>query len=94
MDSVGKNKQKSQPVHGPPMQSRVAPANRAVLATRATILTHMVMNRGGKCRTERGQKMDEGSRHGMAKVGRQGMANKAVAGKHSRQTIRPAQALQ
>ena len=57
------------------MQARVAAANRAVLAACATILVHMAMNKGeGKCRTERGQKMDEGSRHGMAKVGRQGMA--------------------
>ena len=38
--------QKSKPVHGPPMQSRVAAANRAVLANCATILAHMVMNKG------------------------------------------------
>ena len=42
-----KKQEMSQPVHGPPMQSRVAAANRAVLATCVTILEHMVMNRGG-----------------------------------------------
>ena len=61
-------------VHGPPLQARVVAANRAVLATCATILAHMVMNKGaGKCKTERGL-VNMGSRHGMAKVGRQGMA--------------------
>ena len=40
-----------------------------------------------------GAKMIVGSRHDMAKVGRQGMAKKAVAGKHSRQMNWPAQAL-
>ena len=39
-------KQKSQTVHGPPLQARVVAANRAVLATCTTILAHMVMNRG------------------------------------------------
>ena len=48
MDSVGKNKQeKSKPVHGPPVQSRVAAANRAVLAVGAMILAHIAMSRGG-----------------------------------------------
>ena len=37
--------------------------------------------------------VDMGSRHGMAKVGRQGMANKTAAGEHSRQMKWPAQAL-
>ena len=93
--TLWRKEQKSQSVHGPPMQSRVAAANRAVLAACAMILAHMAMNKGrGNAEQNGGRKMDEGSRHGMAKVGRQGMANKAVAGKHSRQTIRPAQALQ
>ena len=48
-------------VHGPPVQSRVAAAYRAVPAACAMILAHMVMNRG--------------SRHGvMAKASRHGMA--------------------
>ena len=76
---------KKKPVHRPPLQARVVVANRAVLATFATILAHMAMNKGrGKCRTERG-KMNGGSRHGMAKVGRQA---------NSRQMKWPAQALQ
>ena len=37
-----------QTVHGPPVQSRVAAAYRAVPAERAIILAHMVMD-GGKC---------------------------------------------
>ena len=40
-------------VHGPPVQSRVAAAYRAVPAARATILAHMVMN-GGKCKRAAG----------------------------------------
>ena len=51
-------------VHGPPVQSRVAAAYRAVPAARAMILAQMVMDGG---------KSNRGSRHGvMAKVGRQG----------------------
>ncbi len=42
----------------------------------------MVMNKGGQIRTERGQTdVDEGSRYGMAKVGRQGMAKVDKANK-------------
>ena len=33
-------------MNGPPVQSRVAAANRAVIAACAMILAHMVMNRG------------------------------------------------
>ena len=50
-----KKQEKSQPVHGPPMQFRVAAANRAVLATCVTILAHMVMNRGGNAEQNRGK---------------------------------------
>ena len=62
-------KQKSQPVHGPPMQSRVAAANRAVLAACARILAHMAMNKGGgvEMQNRTGAKMDEGSRHGITR---------------------------
>ena len=68
MDPAGRKQEKSQPAHGPPMQSRVAAANRAVLATCVTILEHMVMNRGGgNAEQNRGKNVDEDSRHGMAK---------------------------
>ena len=92
------------------MQSCVAAANRAVLATCVTILAHMAMNRGGRggMQNRTGAKMTVGSRHGMAKVvAGKAWRNKAVAGKqlanevagtglavNSWQTIRPAQALQ
>ena len=62
-------------MHGPPVQSRVAAAIRAVPAVCAMILAHMVMNREGECKTERGL-VDMGlgkgrqARHGMAKQGR------------------------
>ena len=47
------------------------------------ILAHMAMNKGGGGMQNRtGAKMDEGSRHGMAKVSRQGMAKEG----HCRQT--------
>ena len=84
MDSAGRKSQKSQPVHGPPLQARGVAANRAVLANFTTILAHMAMNKGrGNAKQNRG-KNDEGSRYGMAKVGRQhSLQNKAVAGKHS-----------
>ena len=57
-------KNKTQPVHGPPLQARVVAANRAVLANCATILAHMAMNKGrGNAEQNRG-KNDVGS--GMA----------------------------
>ena len=67
----GEKSQKSTPVHGPPLQARVVAANRAVLATCTTILAHMAMNRGRGNAKQNGGKNDEGSRYGMAKVGRQ-----------------------
>ena len=70
-------------VHGPPLQARVVAANRAVPANCATILAHMAMNRGGNAEQNRGKN----------ELGQQAWHSKAVAGKHSRQTIRPAQAL-
>ena len=96
-------------VHGPPLQARVVAANRAVLANlRGDPGAHGNEQGAGKCKTERGKKNDEGSRHGMAKVSRQGMAKQGrcrqtqpadeLAGTglevNSWQTIRPAQALQ
>ena len=82
-------------VHGPPLQARVVAANRTVLENlHDDPGTHGNEQGAGICKTERGKKNDEGSRHGMAKwAGKQSLQNKAVAGKHSRRTIRPAQAL-
>ena len=89
-------KKKSQkPAHGPPLQARVAAANRTVLQFATTILVHMDMDRWGQSKNERGKNVEEGSGHGMAKVaGKQSLQSRAVAGKHSRRTLRPAQALQ
>ena len=64
-------KGKSQPAHGPPLQARVVAANRTVLATCATILAHMVMNKGRENAKQNGGKVDVGSKHGMANVNRQ-----------------------
>ena len=58
------------------------------------ILAHMDMNRAKQSRmTGRGKNV-EGSGHDMAKVARQAhsLQNKTAAGKHSRWTLRPAQA--
>ena len=60
----------------------------------ATILAHMVMNKG-RGNIERGQTMMRAA--GMAWqrwAGKHSLQSKAVAGKHSRQTIRPVQASQ
>ena len=52
----------------------------------------MDMNRGQS--KMNGANDEKGSGHGMAKVaGKQSLLNKAAAGKHSRQMIRPAQVL-
>ena len=70
--------QANKTVHGPPVQSRGAAANRAVPAAHAMILAHMVMNGG--------QLQGRASRHGVkAKAGRQGMArqDKAVVAKRA-----------
>ena len=81
-------------VHGPPLQARVVAANRAVLANFTTILAHMAMNKGrGKCKTERGKNVWAAGMAWQRWAGKHSLQNKAVAGKHSRQTIRPAQAL-
>ena len=64
-------KAKSQPVHGPPLQARVVATNRAVLANLYDDPgAHGNEQGAGKCKTERGL-VNMGSRHGMAKVGRQ-----------------------
>ena len=66
-------------MHGPPMQSRVVAANRAVLATCTTILAHMVMNRGrGNAEQNGGKRRIEGSRHDMAKVSRQANSRQMI----------------
>ena len=81
-------------VHGPPVQSRVAAANRAVLAVCATILVHMVMNRGGGegCRTEQGQQAWKGKKGRCSKQPADEVAGTGLA-VNSRQTKWPAQAL-
>ena len=59
------------------------------------ILAHMAMNRGTQKQNERGQNVEKGSGHDMAKGGhgRQTQpAEQATAGNHSRRTLRPAQA--
>ena len=54
----------------------------------------MEMNRGVGANQNRTGLVNRGSGHGMAKVaGKQSRLNRAAAGKHSRRTIRPAQAL-
>ena len=62
-------------VHGPPVQARVAAAYRAVPAARTMVLAHMVMNRGGNA------KQNRGSRHGSC----QRWAGKAKQGRCSKQ---------
>ena len=92
MDSV--RKKKSQPVHGPPLQARVVAANRTVLATFTTILAHMVMNRGrGKAKQNGAKTMRVAGMAWQRWAGKHSLQSKAVAGKHSQQMIRPAQAL-
>ena len=69
-------KEKSQTVHGPPMQARVAAANRAVLAACAMILAHMAMNRGGEMQNRTGAKMTQGQQawgQGKGRQARHGM---------------------
>jgi len=53
-------------VHGPPLQARVVAANRTVLENlHDDPGTHGNEQGAGICKTERGKKNDEGSRHGM-----------------------------
>ena len=81
MNSAGKEEVSNGPAHGPPLQARVAAANRTVLQLAnmlvfLKILAHMDMNRGkqskmnGAKQTERGQDVDEGSGHGRQRVDR------------------------
>ena len=74
MDSAGK-RSSQKPVHRPPLQARVAAANRAVLATCGYDPGAHGHEQVGAKQTERGQTVEKGSGHGMAKVERQ--ANKA-----------------
>ena len=62
--TLQEEKVKSQPAHGPPLQARVVAANTTVLATRTTILAHMVMNKGRGNAKQNRAKEDEGSRYG------------------------------
>ena len=69
----GKNKR--QPVHGPPMQARVAAANRAVLAACAMIQAHMAMNKG------RGNAEQKGGKNGRGQQAWHGKGGQARHGK-------------
>ena len=86
MDSAGKEA-KSQPMHGPPLQARVAAANRTVLQL-ANMLYKLDddpgahgMNRG-KQNEQNGATVEEGSGYGMAKASR----HTACRTRHCRQT--------
>ena len=88
-----------EPAHGPPLQARVAAANRTV-----SQLANMLIPRNddpgahgmeqGQAKqnemTGRGQTVEEGSGHG--KASRHTACRTGTAGKHSRRTLRPAQA--
>ena len=66
------------PVHGPPLQARVAAANGTVLQlancclNEMTILAHMEWNRGKQSRTERGKAKLERGQELMRAVGMAG----------------------
>ena len=74
MDSAGKKKQSNGPVHGPPLQARVAAANRTVLQTDGTCDDPGAhgMDRGHTKQNERGQELVKGSGHGMAEMAGKG----------------------
>ena len=83
----------NEPAHGPPLQARVAAANRTVLQ-----LANMLLDPGAHG-MNRGQNTMNGGKLlrravGMAWQRRAGTqpAEQATAGGHSRQTLRPAQA--
>ena len=93
MDSAGK-RESSQTMHGPPLQARVAAANRTVCTTPNDDPGAHGMNGGKQRKTERGQTMRRAV--GMAwqrRAGKHSPQDKAAAGEHSRQMICPAQAL-
>ena len=81
-------------MRGPPLQTRVLlPTGQSrSLQTCCLILAHMDMNRGAN-KMKWGQEREMGSGHGKGRMaGKQSLQNKATAGGHSRQTLRPAQA--
>ena len=93
MDSAGKRKV-TKPMHGPPLQARVAAANRTVLQ-----LANCWFDDPGAHGMNNGQQneLDGGQMRwavGMAGKGWTGTqpAEQATAGGHSRRTLRPAQA--
>ena len=76
MDSAGKRKQASngEPAHGPPLQARVAAANRTVLTTNLRLRRSWrtwTWTGGGKAKLNGGKNVERGSGHGMAKASRQ-----------------------
>ena len=88
-------KKKSQPMHGPPLQAHVVAANRTVQQLPRRTWHTWKEQGGAKLNEQNGGKNDEGSGHGMAwqrRAGTHSPQNIATAGRHSRQTICPAQA--
>ena len=93
MDSAGKRKSQMEPAHAPPLQARVAAANRTVLTTNLRRSWRTWTEQGGGPSKMNGGKNVEGSGHGMAKASRHTKpAEQATAGGHSRQMVCPAQA--
>ena len=64
-----KKSKKSKPAHGPPLQARVAAANRTVLTTPDDPGAHG-LNRWGQSKMYGGKNVEVGSGHGMAKASR------------------------
>ena len=92
MDSAGK-RSSQKPAHGPPLQARVAAANGTVLTTPNDDPGAHGHEQGAK-QHERGKLLRRAV--GMAwqrRAGKHSPQDKAAAGKHSRQTMQPAQAL-
>ncbi len=92
----GKSSQK--PAHGPPLQARVVAANRTVLQ-----LANRCDDPGAQGNEQGGGKSKQNGATTMRRAvgmawqrwtGKANRQNKAAAGKHSRQTIRPVQASQ
>ena len=61
-----RKKVSQKPAHGPPLQARVAAANRTVVTTNDDPGAHG--NEQGQSKMNGGKNVDEGSGHGMAKV--------------------------
>ena len=93
MDSAGKRAKSQKPAHGPPLQARVVAANRTVVTTNLRRSWRTWTEQVGAKQTERGQTMRAVGMAWQRRAGTQSPQDTAAAGKHSRQTMRPAQAL-